>query len=263
MNEHDTDVLDTLRDALDDVTMSTPLEQIVTVGRSRRQHRRLVTVAVGSVAVTGLALGVAALANPSAAPPSSTGADVHVRTVAYAVDKQADGTVQVTWTKRQYIEDPAGLEAALRQAGFPVLIKVGEFCLGPGDDPSLVHGTGPGVEDVVRRTADTEGEATFIFDPAAVPAGKQLFIGYLNQAQLAITGGTPGSVERIVPTGVPLVCTTALPPGHGSPGDKRTPAGKLPGLGTPGDGTDPSVKPTGAPRPGESLDPTAKPPRDK
>lgn len=247
MNEHDTDVLDTLRGALDGVTMSTPLEQIVSTGRTRRHHRRLVTVAAGTVAVTGLAVGVAALANPSAAPPAQSGADVHVRTVAYTVDKQADGTVQVTWTKRQYIEDPAGLEAALRQAGFPVLIKVGEFCVGPHDDPTLGDGgTGPGVQNVMRSTADTEGEVTFVFDPAAVPAGRQLFIGYLNPAQLAITGGRPGSVERLVPTDVPLVCTTDLPPGHGSPGDKRTPTGKLPGLGTPGDGTD--VKPTATPK---------------
>ncbi|WP_327003466.1 hypothetical protein OHA72_51765 [Dactylosporangium sp. NBC_01737] len=246
MNDHDTGVLDTLRDAMDGVTMSTPVEQIVSAGRTRRHHRRVATVAAGTVAVAGLALGVATLANPSAAPPGG-GDDVHVRTVAYSVDKLADGTVQVTWTKRQYIEDPAGLEAALRQAGFPVLVKVGEFCVGPQDDPTLERGTGPGVQSVVQREADTDGEVTFIFVPSAMPAGKQLFIGYLSPAQLEITGGIPGSVERLVPIGVPLVCTTELPPGHGVAGVKG----------------DPNAKPSGAERPGATMDPSGKTLRNK
>jgi hypothetical protein len=241
MNEHDTGVLDTLRDAMDGVSLSTPVEQIVSAGRTRRLHRRIAAVAAGTVAVSGLALGVATLANPSAAPPG-TGQDVHVRTVAYSVDRLANGTVQVTWTKRRYIDDPAGLEAALRQAGFPVLIKVGEFCRGPQDDPTLVRGTGPGVEDVVQRTSDTDGEATFIFDPAAMPPGKQLFIGYLNAAQLEITNGAPGSVERLVSTDVPLICTTEPPPADGDHakqgnGDKNV---KVPGVGGPGRSPDPS-----------------------
>lgn len=230
MNDHDTGVLDTLRNAMDGVTMSTPVEQIVSTGRTRRHQRRVATVAAGTVAVAGLALGVATLANPSAAPPA-TGQDVHIQTVAYTVDKLANGTVQVRWTKRQYIEDPAGLEAALRQAGFPVLIKVGEFCLGAQDDPTLVGGTGPGVEDVVQRTSDTDGEATFIFDPAAMPAGKQLFIGYLNAAQLEVTGGAPGSVERLVSTTAPLICTTQGPPAAGNPGKQGDKSGKVPGAG--------------------------------
>lgn len=239
MNDHDNGVLDTLRDAMDEVTMSTPVEQIVSTGRTRRNHRRLAVVAAGTVAVTGLALGVATLANPSAAPPTA-GDDVHIRTVAYTVDKMADGTIQVTWTKRRMQEDPAGLETALRQAGFPVLMKVGEFCVGPGDDPTLVHGTGPGVDAVIQPLHDAGDDVTFVFLPAAMPAGKQLFIGYLNPAQLQITGGRPGSVERLVSTGVPLTCTTDLPPGHGTPGDQNDPDQKAPGADR-GKSPDPSA----------------------
>ncbi|MCX4991348.1 hypothetical protein OOK38_21695 [Streptomyces sp. NBC_00568] len=46
------------------------------------------------------------------------------------------------------------------------------------------------------------------YDRAAVPARTQLFIGCLNRAQLAVTQGRPGSVERLVPTGVHLTCGT-------------------------------------------------------
>jgi hypothetical protein len=57
-------------------------------------------------------------------------------------------------------------------------------------------------------------KVTFVFTPSAMPAGKQLFIGYLNSAQLAVTQGRPGSVERLVSTGVTLTCTTTAPPAH-------------------------------------------------
>ena len=58
------------------------------------------------------------------------------------------------------------------------------------------------------------GTVVFIFTPSAMPAGKELFIGYLSPSQLAVTHGQPGSVERLVPTGVPLTCTTQAPPPH-------------------------------------------------
>jgi hypothetical protein len=59
-----------------------------------------------------------------------------------------------------------------------------------------------------------DGTVVFVFTPSAMPAGEELFIGYLSSAQLAITHGQPGSVERLVPTGVPLACTTQAPALH-------------------------------------------------
>lgn len=230
MNDYDSDatgVLDALQDSFAEVTMGTPVEQIMTTGRTRLRRRRLAGVAAGAAAVTGLALGVAAYANPSTAPPSATDgtrADgtgaagtmlggVHVHTAAYTVDSQSDGTVQVTWDKQRYIDDRDGLQAALHSAGFPVLIKVGEFCKGPNDNGTLdASGVGPGVDRVMKGEAGPEGRVTFVFTPSAMPAGMELFIGYLNPAQLAVTQGRPGSVERLVSVGVPLTCTTTAPP---------------------------------------------------
>ena len=62
---------------------------------------------------------------------------MHIVTAAYTVESQSDGTVTVTWTKQAYTADPSGLQAALQAAGFPVLVKVGEFCKGPNDDGYL------------------------------------------------------------------------------------------------------------------------------
>jgi len=218
MSDRDTDasvVLDTLKDSLNHIGMHTPAEQIVAAGRARQRRRLAGTAAgvvAGAAAITGVTLGLTG--SPGPATSDATGG-VHIRTVAYTVDSQNDGTVRVTWDKQRYFEDHEGLQAALREAGFPVLIKVGEFCRGPQDAGTLSpSGIGPGVEKVMKGERGSNGEVTLIFTPAAMPAGKQLFIGYLSPAQLAAVGGNPGSVERLVPTGVQLTCTTEPPPAH-------------------------------------------------
>lgn len=225
MNDHDTDapaVLDALKASLDGVTMGTPVEQIMAAGRTRLRRRRLVSAATAAVAVTGAAFGVTTYANPPAAPPGASDSTPRISTVAYTVDRNPNGTIQVTWDKQRYFEDHEGLQAALRGVGFPVLIKVGEFCKGPNDDGTLnASGIGPGVDRVMQGT-EADGKVTFVFTPSAMPAGKQLFIGYLSPAQLAVTHGAPGSVERLISTGVPLTCTTDAPSPHGNPGDGQT-----------------------------------------
>ena len=183
----------------------------------RRPAVRAGVLAAGTAvaAAAGLALGTPALSHPPAAPPEAeVGAgSVHIRTAAFTVDSYTDGTVHVTWDKSQYFKDRAGLQQALREAGFPVLIREGVFCKGPQDsgylDPS---GVGPGVGQVMKGEPQAGGTVAFVFMPSAMPAGEELFIGYLSPSQLAVTHGQPGSVERLVPTGVPLTCTTQAPP---------------------------------------------------
>ena len=226
MNNLDSDasaVLDAVRDSLDDVSLGTPVEQIMNEGRRRVRRRRLTGAATVAVAVAGVALGVTTYANPPAAPPVGSDAieqgTLHIETVAYTVDKTADGKVTVTWDKARYVEDREGLQKALRAAGFPVLIKVGEFCVGPNDDATLdASGVGPGVDRVMTGETTADDQVRFVFTPSAMPAGKQLFIGFLSPAQLAVTHGAPGSVERLISTGHPLTCTTVAPPPNESRG---------------------------------------------
>ena len=184
----------------------------------RRPATRTRILAAGTaiVALTGLALGVQALSNPPATRPTarlSTGAgSVHVHTAAFTVDSYTDGTLHVTWDKNRYFQDRAGLQQALREAGFPVLIKEGIFCKGPHDNGHLnPSGVGPGVSQVMRGERQ-DGTVVFVFTPSAMPAEKELFIGYLTPTQLAITHGDPGSDERLVSTAGPLTCTTQAPP---------------------------------------------------
>ena len=177
---------------------------------------RVLAAGTALAALTGLALGVQALSNRPAATPRarlSTGVgSVHIHTAAFTVDSYTDGTIHVTWDKKQYFQDRTGLQQALREAGFPVLIKDGIFCKGPHDNGHLnPSGVGPGVSRVMKGERQN-GTVVFVFTPSAMPAGKELFIGYLTPSQLAITHGDPGSVERLVSTAGPLACTTQAPP---------------------------------------------------
>jgi hypothetical protein len=185
----------------------------------RRPAARAGVLVVGTAvaAAAGFAFGPS-LSHRPAAPataPSTGGGLVHIRTAAFTVDAYPDGTVHVTWDKSQYIQDRhdiAVLQQALREAGFPVLIREGVFCQGPHDNGHLgPGGIGPGVGQVMTGENGPDGTVVFTFTPSAMPAGEELFIGYLSPSQLAFTHGQPGSVERLVPTGVPLTCTTQAP----------------------------------------------------
>lgn len=210
-----TRLLDTLRGSLDDVHLSVPVEEILAKGRARRRRRRVTGVATVAVAASIVA-GTALTGSPT--PPSSyatSGAGVHVHTAAYSVDSQKDGTVHVTFDKERYFTDHAGLQAALRSAGFPVLMKVGVFCEGPGDNGKLSpSGEGAGVGRVRSGVREDDGRVTFVFRPENMPPHTQLFIGYLDAVQLAAVHGNPGSVERLVPTNARLTCDTVAPPEH-------------------------------------------------
>ncbi len=209
-------VIDALNGSLDEVSMHATADQVVAAGRTRRRRRRLMGAAAGVAGVSALALAVT-YGHPSTgsvgSPAAGAAPGVHIHEAAFTVDSQSDGTVRVTWDKSRYVTDHAGLESALHAAGMPVVMRVGEFCTGPGDDATLdPSGIGPGVDKVMKGEGAGTANVTFVFTPSAMPTGKQLFIGYLTPAQLDVTQGRPGSVERLVSTSGTLTCTTTPPP---------------------------------------------------
>src|SRR5262245_45299298 len=140
------EVVTALDRSLGEVQMRATADEIVMAGRVRRRRRRMAGAAAGVAAITGLALAVnysGVGTKPSTgvrtgtAEAAATARAVHMHTVGFTVDSQTDGTVRVTWEKQRYFEDRDGLQAALREAGMPVVIRVGEFCAGPGDDTTL------------------------------------------------------------------------------------------------------------------------------
>jgi hypothetical protein len=214
------DVEAVLRASVAEVSMTTAVDEIVADGRRRRRRRRTLGVAAGVAVIAGVGVAVGyGGASTSPTTHATAAGGVHIRNVAFTVDSQPNGAVRVTWSKQRYFQDHDALQAALRKAGMPVIIQVGEFCAGPRDDTKLdASGVGPGVDRVMKgqpNPSGNPGAAVFVFTPSAMPTGKQLFIGYLNPSQLAVTHGHPGSVERLVSTGVSLTCTTTPPQLHG------------------------------------------------
>lgn len=226
MTYDDSAVLDAVHKALGEVNMTVTAERIAAAGRRRRNRRRGAGAVAGVAAIVGATVGIINVAGstptkhiatlgPAHRPASQTLNGVHIRTAAFTVDTQSDGTLRVTWDKQRYFDDRDALLAALRAAGFPVVMRVGEFCAAPGDDTTLdMSGVGPGVDRVMKGEPSTDGRVTFVFTPSQMPAGKELFIGYLDPEQLRATRGLPGSVERLVSADAPLTCTTTPPPGH-------------------------------------------------
>jgi hypothetical protein len=195
-----------------------PGQRAVAAMRRPAIRAGVLSLALVMAAAAWLAFGGPLLGRQETAPVQARGGGAgpaQISTSAFTLDKRADGTIWVTWDKARYIEgspDIASLQRALRAAGFPVLIKEGVFCQGPHDRGQLgAGGVGPGVDAVMTGEDEPGGDVVFVFRPSAMPVGEELFIGYLSPSQLAVTHGRPGSIERLVPTGVPLTCTSQLP----------------------------------------------------
>jgi hypothetical protein len=195
-----------------------PRQRAVTAMRRPAIRAGVLSLALALAVAAWLGFGEPLLGPQATAPVQARGGGAgpaHLSTSAFTVDKASDGSIRVTWDKARYIEgsqDITSLQRALRAAGFPVLIKEGVFCQGPHDRGQLAAGgAGPGVDAVMTGEDEPGGDVVFVFRPSAMPAGEELFIGYLSPSQLAVTHGRPGSIERLVPTGVPLTCTSQLP----------------------------------------------------
>lgn len=181
----------------------------------RRPAVRVGVVACLAAAIAGGLVASLSSGSPAGAGLSTAAGPVHIRTATFTVDSYTDGTIHVTWDKSRYFQDRQGLQQALRAAGLPVLIKEGVFCKGPQDNGYLdASGEGAGVSAVMKGEGQAGGTVGFVFTPSAMPPGEELFIGYLSPSQLAVTHGRPASVERLVPAGVALTCTTQPPPSH-------------------------------------------------
>ncbi|WP_248964239.1 hypothetical protein [Sphaerisporangium perillae] len=123
---NDNDVLGTVRDAMAEVHMHTPVQQLVAAGRSRRR-RRIAGTTAGAALATGLALTLAIDSPQVNAPPVAAGNEVHVHLAAFSVDTNPDGTVTVKMTKQESL-DPEIMQRTLAQAGIPAQITINKWC---------------------------------------------------------------------------------------------------------------------------------------
>jgi hypothetical protein len=117
---NDDELITTVRDSFNDVHSATPAERIISRSRAVRARRRVpgVAAAVGAAAAVAVAVSVALPASHPAASHPASGPDAHL--AAYAVTRQADGTIQVSFFRQ--LRDPAGLQRTLRADGVPASV---------------------------------------------------------------------------------------------------------------------------------------------
>jgi hypothetical protein len=206
---NDADVLDQLRDALADVRMEIPLEAIVARGQHTRRRRHLRMLAAAGVAASVVVAGAVSLGHPGSppAPPDPATAQL----AAFTVASTPGGVTALTLRKgEQYRLDPGALRQALAAHGIPAVVTVGEICdTSPEPD---------GLDQVLSARKDANGAVYLTINPAALPAGVELSIGYYPT----------GTSFALVEAGAPLRCSRGAP-GGGRPvirplGARPTPA---------------------------------------
>ena len=191
-----------LRDSLSDLAVPGPPPLAAITGRGRvRRRRRLAGLAglgvTGGAAAIALALG---LAGVFGAAPARTGT---VQAAAFTLTSYTDGTVSL---KLSQVFDPAALQRALSQYGVRALVKTGTYCSSSPAAPSPVRlgvlpsprpagtrhratpgpGGGQGIWESATlpvkpsQLAPMADPISMVINPAAMPSGTELFIGFFN-----------------------------------------------------------------------------------
>ena len=197
---NDDELITVLREQRGKVEMTTPVEQIISRGRSVRVRRRVPGVAagVGAVAAAAVAVGVAFPAShPAVRPPaaSESASPPSVRLAAWTVTRQAGGSIKVTFRQAT---NPAGLQQTLRADGVPVSVtftgQQNTACQAYHVSASQAfwpYGSRPGPLDGSGFINHPERAYTtpyaFVIDPSALPSGAGLQIW---------TSGTPGAADN-------------------------------------------------------------------
>jgi len=172
------DVLLQARDALSGTRMETPVEPILAKGRSRRRRRRLAQLSAAVAASGALALGLAIVGSNSSAPAPGT-----IRTAAFTLARNANGTASLTLNQDQ-VFNPAALQQALARDGIPALVQTGTYCTSTPAPPSsgVVSIQLPDGSPVPHtgNQSPVPPDAVTVINPAAMPGGTELSFTYSN-----------------------------------------------------------------------------------
>jgi hypothetical protein len=197
-----------LRDSLSGVAMPERprLEAITARGRAHRR-RRLSAVAglsmAGAAAGTALVLGLTGVLGPARTPGT-------IRTASFTLVSNSDGTATLTINPKELL-DPAALQSDLAQYGIPARVTSGSFC---SSDPAPAGfsqvmpgqpaGSGTG-------TPQSGVQPTITIDPAAMPAGAELSVGYFR-----LSSGEQQADVVLIDTSS-YTCTSTPPDPNGPP----------------------------------------------
>jgi hypothetical protein len=220
-----------LRDSLAELAMPQrpPLAAITSRGRLHRRRRRAAWAGLGGTAVAVVIALTLGLAGVFGAAPAGTGA---VQDTAFTLTSDTNGNISL---KLSQVFDPAALQRALARHGTRALVKIGSYCssspaapspirLGvlPGASPGpagrpgrATPGVGVGTDQGIRESVTLpvkpsqlppmDDPISMVINPAAMPAGTELFIGYFDIVQTIIVD--------LIYTGSHTCHRTLQPPG--------------------------------------------------
>jgi hypothetical protein len=216
MNVHDemsdNEVLRTASGSLSAIPMASApdVEAITARGRARRRHRLSAVAGLsvaGAAAVTALALGLTGVLGPAPAPGT-------IRTAAFTLVSNSDGTATLTLNPKELL-DPAALQSDLAQYGIPAKVTSGSICSSdpaPGGFSQVVssYPAGP-----YTATPQNGVQPTITIDPAAMPAGTELSVGYF-QLSLGESSGEQQADVVLIDTSS-YTCSSTPPDPNGLP----------------------------------------------
>ena len=191
---NDDEVITAVREQRDKVHSHTPVDQIISRGRTVRARRRIPGAASGLAVVAAaavvLGLGLSGSFGSSPARGSAT-----IRTMAFTLTRHANGTATLTINTRVLLE-PTTLQSDLRQDGIPAMVTRGSFC---SSNPIPA-----GFPQVVTQTSSPT-TLTVTINAAAMPAGTELSIGNFRYSAT----GSDTEIELIDTNS--HTCSSALP----------------------------------------------------
>lgn len=188
MNDID-DVLIQARDSLSvgPIAQPPPVAAILARSRDQRHRRRLAGLSVAGIAgVTALALGLAGVFGGHSPARGGT----TIRTAAFTLAENANGTDTLT-LKQDQVFNPGALQQALQQDGIPALVETDTYCSSSPAPAAATLAAALSIQlpDGTPVTGNpVPADAVTVINPAAMPAGTELFFGYFNSNSL-LTGG--------------------------------------------------------------------------
>ncbi len=185
MNDID-DVLVRVRDSLSGAHMDIPVKAILARSRSR-QRQRLAQLSTAGVAAAGvLALGLAGVFSSGSHAPS--GAAATIRTAAFTLVSNADGTDTLTLNQ---LRNPGALQQALSKDGIPAVVQTGSLCSSSPAPPNN------GVVSGQKKPDQTQW--VMVINPAKMPAGTELSFSYLYDGHMLAVGLISDSAHTCSP----------------------------------------------------------------
>jgi hypothetical protein len=212
----ETEVLRAASDSLCRIPVSGPpdVEAILARGWAGRRHRLSAAAALSVTAAaagTALVFGLTGALGPAAMPGT-------IRTASFTLASHANGTATLTINPGELL-DPAALQSDLQQYGIPAIVTSGSICTSdpaPAGFSQVVSSSPAGPHTAMPQPV---AHPTLTIDPAAMPAGTELSIGYFQLSSGTYAGEQQADMV-LIDTGSHTCTSTppdpnSLPDGYG------------------------------------------------